>query len=109
MKTYVGRRIRVDGEADGVGVTVETDGCSRPLKAFDHSPTVFEFGAGDHGPSDLTLLLLRECGVDSNEAVKLHRALIRELTKLFDQPEWSLTETELDAMIARVKARERAV
>jgi Family of unknown function (DUF6166) len=95
MKIYEGGR-----SLDGSTVTVD----GRPLPARTDlarlSKTGFEWGFEGPAPAQLALALLADHLGDGAEAVRLHRAFMRDVVAALDNA-WRLTGADIDAALGR--------
>jgi uncharacterized protein DUF6166 len=95
MKVYEGGR-----SLDGSTVTVDGKPLPQRHDLLRISKIGFEWGFDGPAPAQLALALLADHLGDSEEALRLHRAFMREVVAHLDNA-WRLTGADIDAALGR--------
>ena len=95
MKVYEGGR-----SLDGSTVTVDGNPLSPRHDLMRISKTGFEWGFDGAAPAQLALALLADHLGDGADALRLHRAFLREVVAHLDNA-WRLTSADIDAALGR--------
>jgi len=95
MKVYEGGR-----SLDGSTVTVDGEPLPQRHDLLRISKTGFEWGFDGPAPAQLALALLADHLGDNEEALRLHRAFMREIVAHLDNA-WRLTGADIDAALGR--------
>ena len=95
MKVYEGGR-----SLDGSTVTVNGKPLPPRHDLMRISKTGFEWGFEGPAPAQLALALLADHLGDGAEALRLHRAFMREVVARLDNA-WRLSSAEIDAALGR--------